>query len=617
MKCRRVVIALLVISAMAVMTTVAAPSGGYKEAPQLASLVQAGKLPPVESRLPPNPVTVKPLDSVGKYGGTIRKVYTGVNDWWNLALFGVRAEPLLAPDLEGNIVPNLLESYEYLSGGNVLRLHVRKGIKWSDGVPFTVDDIIYDLQTRGNKNMPLESAGLVDKVVADKIVKIDDYTADFPLKERYPLEFTIAYDPTVSPRHYLIKFDPRYDSTKTWQDLATAWSPSRNSAALVNLPVLSAWRVAEYVENVRIVAERNPYYWKVDTNGQQLPYIDRVVFTYVASTDTIPAMVRAGQLDFQARHLSLADFPFYKQNEAMGGYRTVVLPNTNLGPAIHLNYADKDPDLRRLFRTKEFRIALSYGIDRQAISNTLFFGQAKPWGFSPLEGSPANPGNPYSTMYTQYDPAAAAKLLDELGLKDTNGDGFRELGGKPFSIIIDMDKGGGAGPVQVVELIASQWQKIGIRAIANTIDRSLILARWQENSHDAFAWNVNGGIDPLQFTFAWSTTAAPDFMWGNVGVPLNEWQASGGKSGVEPPAFVKDMNKLVLEAQQELNADKRNGLVRQLTKMASENLYKIPTTTLVSVGIVSTKLANVPNTWTDGISVLSPRNTQPWLFYYK
>jgi len=77
------------------------------------------------------------------------------------------------------------------------------------------------------------------------------------------------------------------------------------------------------------------------------------------------------------------------------------------------------------------------------------------------------------------------------------------------------------------------------------------------------------------------------------------------------------MNKLVLEAQQELNADKRNGLVRQLTKMASENLYKIPTTTLVSVGIVSTKLANVPNTWTDGISVLSPRNTQPWLFYYK
>jgi len=301
----------------------------------------------------------------------------------------------------------------------------------------------------------------------------------------------------------------------------------------------------------------------------------------------------------------------------MGGYRTVVLPNTNLGPAIHLNYADKDPDLRRLFRTKEFRIALSYGIDRQAISNTLFFGQAKPWGFSPLEGSPANPGSPYSTMYTQYDPSAAIKLLDELGLKDTNGDGFRELNGKALSIIIDMDKGGGAGPVQVVELIASQWQKIGIRAIANTIDRSLILARWQENSHDAFAWNVNGGIDPLQFTFAWSTTAAPDFMWGNVGVPLNEWQASGGKSGVEPPAFVKDMNKLVLEAQQELNADKRNGLVRQLTKMASENLYKIPTTTLVSVGIVSTKLGNVPNTWTDGISVLSPRNTQPWLFYYK
>jgi peptide/nickel transport system substrate-binding protein len=98
----------------------------------------------------------------------------------------VRAEPLLAADLEGNIVPNLLESYEYISGGNILRLYIRKGIKWSDGVPFTVDDIIYDLQTRGNKNMPLESAGLASKVVADKIVKIDDYTVDLPLKENTP-----------------------------------------------------------------------------------------------------------------------------------------------------------------------------------------------------------------------------------------------------------------------------------------------------------------------------------------------------------------------------------------------------------------------------------------------
>lgn len=589
----------------------------YKEAPMLSELVKAGKLPPVEERLPENPFVETPLAEIGTYGGTIRRVYTGVTDWWNLAFMGVRAEPLIHVTQEGEAIPNLLESWEYLEDGKVLRLTLRRGIKWSDGHPLTVDDIIYDLETRQNPNMPLESAGLASVVNIEGITKIDDYTVDLPLVEPYPLEFTAVYDATVSPKHYLSQFDPRYDSSKSWQDLETAWSPQRNSEALVNLPQLGPWVVTEYVEKTRIVAERNPYFWKVDSEGNQLPYIDKVEFRYVASTDTIPALVQAGQVDFLARHLTFDDYPFYKQNETNGNYRAAVLSQSGLGPSIRLNYAVQDMDLRNLFWNKDFRIALSIGLNREAISRALYFGQAEPWGISPHRDTPGFPGEEYAKLHTEYNPIRANEILDNLGLLDTDGDGVREVNGKPLTIVIDMDQGGGAGPVKVAELVAAQWREIGIRAIANTIERSLMLARWQDNTHTAFAWKLEGGINPVQMSFAWSTTADPSFMWNNVGVPLQVWVATGGKEGVEPPEFIKEINALMLEASTTLDAEKRSSLVKELVKLHTENLYAIPTTTFVDVGIVNKNLVNVPETWISGMELVGERSLRPWQMFYK
>jgi len=588
----------------------------YKEAPMLVELVKADKLPPLKERLPQKPVIVKPLREVGKYGGTIRTVFTGVADWWNLARFGVRDEPLLYVNREGKVVPNLLEKWEYLDNGKILKLYLRKGIKWSDGYPFTVDDIIYDLELRQNPNLPLESAGLASMVEVKGIKKIDDYTVELPLKQPYPIEFTIPYTPTVSPKHYLIKYDPRYNPKATWADLEKALSPQRNSEALVDKPELTPWKVVEY-SKTRIVAERNPYYWKVDSAGNQLPYIDRIIFTYVASTDIIPAMVKAGQIDFQERHISLQDYSFYKQNELSGNYRTVVLQQCALGPNILLNYAVKDEDLQKLFRNRDFRIALSIGIDREAINRALYFGLAEPWGRCPLKNSYAFPGERFAKLYIEYDPDRANKILDKLGLKDTNKDGIREINGKPVSIIIDMDKGGGGGPVQVAELIAAQWRKIGIQAIVNPIERSLMLARWKENSHQAFAWQIEGGLDPARMAFAWSTIAPPDFMWSNVGVPLQIWEATNGKEGIEPPDFIKEINRLMKQAQVTLDRNKRASLLKKIARLHAENLYTIPTTTYVGIAVVSNKLQNIPDSWLSGMDVLSPRNIEPWQFFYK
>ena len=613
---KRVSVLILCVVMVAVLTAVVG-AAGYNEAPMLAERVAKGELPPVEERLPEEPFVEEPLAEIGRYGGTIRRVYTGVSDWQNLNYMGVRNEPLVFVGQDGTVKPNLLESWEYLDDGQVLRIHLRKGIKWSDGHPFTVDDIIYDLEIRASGNVPLEVAGLGAKVKVDEIRKIDDYTADLPLIEKYPIEFITVFESPVSPKHYLIQFDPRYDSTKTWQDLAQAWSSQSNSEALVDLPQLSAWKVVEVVPGSRIVAERNPYFWKVDPAGNQLPYIDRIEFRYVASTDAIPALVQAGEIDLQVRHLLFADYPFYKQHEAAGNYRTVALQSTALGPCIRLNYAVEDLDLRELFRNKDFRIALSLGIDREALSNSLYFGLVEPWGVCSIANSPSYPGDEYARRYTEYDPDRANALLDSLGLKDTNNDGIREINGKPLTIVIDAEMGYGSGPVKGLELIAAQWRKIGVNAVINVIERSLMLARWQDNSYTAYAWKLDGGIDPVSFNYAWAILSPPEYLWHNSGVPMQKWIATGGAEGVEPPEFIKEINRRMLEAVTTLDPAVRRELGKELVKYHAENLFVIPTTTYVEVGVVNKNLANVPETWLAGNELVGEKSLRPWQMFYK
>ena len=594
-----------------------AAAAQIREAPMLAERVAKGELPPVEERIPQEPFVEHPLEEIGRYGGSIRRVYIGVSDWQNLNYMGVRNEPLVFVSQDGTVKPNLLEGWEYLEDGQVLRIYLRKGIKWSDGYPFTVDDIIYDLETRVNGNMPLEVAGLGAKVKVSEITRIDDYTADLPLKEKYPIEFIATFESPVSPKHYLSKFDPRYDSTKTWQDLAQAWSSQSNTEALVELPQLSAWKVVEVIPRSRIVAERNPYFWKVDPEGNQLPYVDKIEFKYVAGTDTIPALVQAGEIDLQVRHLLFADYPFYKQHEAAGNYRTAALQATSLGPCIRLNYAVEDTDFQQLFRNMDFRVALSLGIDREALSNSLYFGLVEPWGVCAIANTPSFPGDEYAQLYTDYDPDQANALLDGLGLKDTNRDGIREINGKPLTIVIDAEKGYGSGPVKGLELIAAQWRKIGVNAVINVIERSLMLARWQDNSYTAYAWKLDGGIDPVWFNYAWAILSPPEYLWHNSGVPMQKWIATEGAEGVEPPEFIKEINRRMQKATTTLDPQARADLGKELAKYHAENLFVIPTTTYVEVGVVNKKLANVPKTWLAGNELVGEKSLRPWQMFYK
>lgn len=592
------------------------PVSTSHEAPMLADLVASGKMPPLEKRLPEKPF-VDNVDKIGTYGGTLHKTYSGVTDYFSIMVMGCRQEGFVYVNGDGSIKPNLIESWKYEGDKkDVVVISLRKGIKWSDGVDFTVDDIMYDLGVRATGKVPLENNGLQAVVFYDKIEKIDNYTLRLPLKYYYPIEYTATYEQPYAPEHYMKKFDPRFNSSSTWEDLTAAYCSYRNSDKLVGFPQLSPWVVTSYKDNGLVIAERNPYYWKVDQEGNQLPYIDKIEFSCVSNLGSIPAMIAAGNIDFQFNQLSFADYPYFKQNEQAGNYITKTMQSASLSTCIRLNYACKDLDLRELFRNMDFRVALSVGIDRDAINNSVYFGLVKPWGGCALSSCSYYPGDKYSSMYTQYDPGQAKALLEKLGLKDTNNDGIREIKGKPLTIVIDAEDGYGSGPLEGIKLIAEQWRLLGIDAKVNVVERPLLLASWEKNSYTAYAWKLDGAIDPDRFSYAWACLSAPDFYWHNVGVPLQAYWHSNGKEGIELPKFLVDINKAMEAALKSSDPKERTTLSTEANKLYAENLMVIPTTTYVECGIVSNKLGNVPENCIAGNEVGIEKQTRPWTFFY-
>lgn len=587
---------------------------GYNQAPMLQNSVDAGTLPSVENRLPSNPLVVQPLDQVGVYGGTIYRAYNGVADQQNLWKFNCRQATLALPTQSGGLAPNLLTSWEFLDGSKTLRFHLRKGVKWSDGQPLTVEDIMYRLERAPQLDFALIYSPVAASVKS--MEKIDDYTLDLHFENPFPLATQYLRFMWAEPKHYLQRFDPEYDPETDLGDLEAAWSP-RISSGLLDKPVLTAWKVVEYIPKQKIVAERNPYYFAVDTAGNQLPYVDRVVFSYVADLSNIPAKVVAGEITMQARNLDFSDYSFYVQNEKQGGYNTVVLSQTSLSMAIRFNYSTENLKLRELFWNIDFRKALSLGIDREAINNAIFYGQAEPWSFTVQANSAMFPGDEYAKLYTQFDPVSANALLDKLGLKDTNGDGYREFpgGGEDISFDVQTSTVGG-GPTDVVDMVATEWREyLGLKVSMHIIPRELLLANRTDNKWDATAWKADGGINPILQAHRWNTLQMN--AWGTVGIELTRWYETSGKEGVEPPPFIQEINRLWLEAADTIDATERNAKFKELFKLYPEDLYAIGTTTYLALGIVSTKLGNVPDTWTHGHTLLGVLSIHPEQFYFK
>ena len=315
------------------------------EAPALAEMVTAGTLPPLEERLPNDPEVISPIDSIGTYGGTIRRFLSGSNDHNSFLRFvGPQGLTRWKADFS-EVIPNVAESWITNEDSSEFTFKLRKGMRWSDGEPFTADDIMFFVDDLLNNKEFYPSAPARFVVAGETMQgeKIDDYTVKFKFAASYGTFLTelatpLAQEPTLWAKHYCMQFHPRYNSdvqalvdaspaVEDWPSLfrlncGEVEAPNRWSNA--ERPTLDPWVVTGEgytAGSTLITMERNPYFWQVDTEGNQLPYVDTLQWGVAQDSQAILLEAIAGNIDMQARRIAtLANQPVLFENAEKGGY---------------------------------------------------------------------------------------------------------------------------------------------------------------------------------------------------------------------------------------------------------------------------------------------------------
>jgi len=443
------------LSLAAILLTTPALAFSPTETPMFAELVKAGDLPPVAERAPAEPLIVDLASrdrTVGKQGGTLRTLISKGKNIRYMVVWGYAR--LVGFDENYDLKADILESFEQ-ENDRVFTLRLRKGHKWSDGHPFTTEDFRYWWEDVAN-NEELAPSGPPRYMLANEkppmVEIIDEQTIRFTWKDANPQFLTLlaaARPPFIyRPAHYMKKVHAKYSDIEKMQPEIEARG-ARNWAQLHNkldnmykndnkkLPTLQPWINTSGKKAQRYEMKRNPYFHRFDKIGQQLPYIDIVEMT-VSASSLFPAKVSTGEVDLLAAGLGFPSIPILKQGEKRNGYTARIWPT---GAASHialypnLNYHDEG--WRDVLRDVRFRRALSMGVDRKIINQTLYFGMGAQYGNGVLKDSPFFDEN-LSNAYAGYDAAAANKLLDQMGLTKKRGDGVRLLpDGRPLEIIIE------------------------------------------------------------------------------------------------------------------------------------------------------------------------------------
>jgi peptide/nickel transport system substrate-binding protein len=494
-----------------------------KEAPTLVDLVKAGKLPPLEQRLPKKPWVVASYEGNGNYGGTWRRAFQGVSDYWGPTKIVDRAWAWFDKNL--NLVPRMLESWSVSADGKVWTIKMREGLKWSDGkAEYTTDDIAfwyqYELQNKKLTTSTQTAWSDPDKTLV-KFAAVDKYTATFTYTKPKPMFVynmtrggtgggsTIAPLP-VSPSHYMKEFHEDTTSDKTalaaavkakgsadWQTYYMQFA--RQWTANPDRPTLGPWKAANDYSKDPFVMERNPYFFGVDPQGRQLPYMDKVTHRLyqAASPEVLNLWLTNGEIDMQYRQLSIGNLPLYKSGEAKGDYKTILGISAS-HVAMQLNLSTKNPLLNEFFNQRDARIAISQAINRDQVNQLVFNGLLKPRQYSPLPMSPQYYAKA-STAYINYDPAAANKLLDGLGYTKKNSENIRlhKDGKTPISFIVEGTDAAGTPTEDAALLCTGYLAKIGIRMTYKFVERSLYTQHYTANDIDAAWWGGDRTVLPL------------------------------------------------------------------------------------------------------------------------
>lgn len=586
----------------------------YHEPDYVKAFVDAGKLPPVAERLPKEPMVYKTAnmpDGIGTYGDVMRHVIGGRPEGWNYSagqtqgwggidiglsecltrtgpLFQVKAEEL-------EPLPNLAKSWEWSEDGHQLTMHLIEGAKWSDGDPFDAEDIMFYWNDvlLDDQVTPLNGASPETFGVGTTLEQVDAYTIKWTFKDVKPTQYlyAMAYGNFCpGPSHILKAEHPKYKDGATYDQFKNAFPPE-----YLNIPVMGAWAPVEYRANDIIVMRRNPYYWKVDENGNQLPYLNELQYRLSTWADRdVQAVAGSGDLSNLEQPESFVEALRRSAEESAParlafGARTI---SYSLYPNLSAN-GWGEPDargqaVRELNRNLDFRKAVTYALDRQALGEALVKGPFT----TPYAGGLMPPTSYYdndSTVYYPYSLDDAKALLEKAGLVDTDGNGFVNfpadvVGGADVEITLlatsdyQTDK-------SLAEGVIAQMERLGLRVIAQFQAGNQRDANYQAGKFD---WQVlrNGAdlITVVQNTQNLAPTGPQ--------ISYNHRAGTDGTQDFLPfeQEMVDTVNSFVATA----DPAERIELMKTYQRLYTENLFAIGLTQYPGALIINKRFVNVP-----------------------
>lgn len=582
----------------------------FQENPDIATLNSAIQgnpdLPPLAERLPEEPLVVAPYEAIGTYGGTL-DVLSNATEAGTSDFLSVRHVNFVrfADDLE-TIVPNVARDWEWNDDFTQLTFHLRKGHRWSDGAPFTSADVKfwYDDLSMDPKVQEKPKDFLLVAGERMTVETPDETTVVFNLPAPKPgllAHFATSYAQGFQPRHFLGQFHPAvnpdadaraaefgfadgyeavnyYFGASDWTDTPTPMLRDPELAARLpaaTQPTLESHiYVADTTEGRKLVA--NPYFFQVDTAGNQLPYISRQDELYINENEVRILKLINGEVDYKSQSLQLPAAPILLENQEKGDYTIYLRPEITIG-VFGFNVTSEDMAKRAAFGDLRFRQAMSLAMNRDALNETAFFGLGTPQqyvGFSPL---PDFIDPKWKNHMTDYDPERARALLDEVGMKDLDGDGFRELpNGDELVVNLQFSTQGIAG--EVVEFVGQNWKDVGINTTVKEVTPDEYRSAQSANQLDVVMWRKS---QPMAIVLGNNELWVPPYenYFGVRNAMLwAEWVDSDGASGVEPPAWAATMMENINALQTaEQGSERFREIANDLVGAMAENLLFIGT----------------------------------------
>lgn len=613
---------------------------GYMEPSMLVERANAGELPPIEKRLPVNPVVLA-RPEIGQYGGEVRMIH--FDPVWFVSNYGWNAERMLIysdTDLR-TLVPNVFESWEVSEDGKSFTFHMREGMKWSDGEPLTTEDVAFwwsDFATRDDLGWTSwhwrHGGELAELEVVDDFTFKVTFAAPFGQFPAHLTRWHMGQD-FLLPKHYLKQYHVAYTDqaeldkmaqelgVENWQQVffnkngwgITIWQGPAN---VTEHPSLSPWVIKEQPEEGLFIWERNPYYWKVDQAGNQLPYFDNLRIDFVASTEIVTQKIIQGELDYVGPHdVSIARFPLYKENEEgsnyiVGDYLSCMTDRYTLFPQHNL----EDKVLEEIVNHPNFVKALSVAIDREEINQSLYFGLARMGQLGPMPSSKYYKEE-YGTAWAQYDPELANQLLDEMGLDQRDSEDFR-LRPDGERLRYNIEHSGarvGVSTHEFTEMVVTFWRAIGIDATTKEEQESLYNERLVNGQVHCGVWHADRCTDlllPLEWRWYIPVNT-------NQGGPAQKWAqwfnaADREAEGLEePPEEIKQLYEWHDQLNSTPDEDERVALGQKIFDYLAENPLSIgsvlesPAPLIFNKNMRNLPQPKVPVGWdTYGISTYHP-----------